>query len=76
MSSTLVSKTDHQSFSNLSNPPLGGFFFAFQTPENYLPIQGGDSGTSDDAVINVSEALSGASFEVANDYEFYVGFED
>ena len=30
---------------------------------------------SDDAVINVSEALSGASFEVANDYEFYVGFE-
>ena len=44
--------------------------------ENYVFIQGGESGTSDDAVINVSEALSGASFEVGNDYEFYVGFED
>ena len=69
MSSTLVSKTDHQSFSNLQTLHLRKFF-AFQTPKttahprrrirySMMPL-------------STSRALSGASFEVANDYEFYV----
>ena len=39
--------------------------------ENYLFIQGGESGTSDDAVIKVNQAITGG-FDVDTDYEFYV----
>ena len=39
--------------------------------ENFLFIQGGESGTSDDAVIKVNQAITGG-FDVDTDYEFYV----